>query len=44
MIVAAGAPDRESEKNLSHGSGQFVENILPQLRFEIGVRLPRPHA
>ena len=43
MIVAARTTDGEAEKDLSNRAGQFVQNILPQLRLEIGVRLPGPH-
>src|SRR5260370_8950591 len=44
VIMAARAPDCETEKHLSDGARQFVQNILAQLSLEIGIRLPGSHA
>ncbi len=44
MIVAARTTHGETEKNLSHRSGDFVQHILPQLGLEIRISLPGPHA
>ena len=43
MIVAARTAHRETEKHLSDGSGDLVENVLPELRFEVRIRFPRSH-
>ena len=43
MIVAAGAAHGEAEENLADGAGKLVQDILAELRFEIGVGLPGAH-
>ena len=37
-------PTVKPEEYLTHGSGQLVQNILTELRLEIGVGLPGSHA
>ncbi len=44
VIVAARAPDGQAEKNIARGGGDLVQEILAQLRPEIGISFPGAHA